>query len=83
VTPIILPFPIARRQAFIRKQVTTASLMNPDAGVRYLNHQVDVQAVAMRRRGIDEDLVQRELRCMRRAIQAQFAANVQTTYGDR
>ena len=61
--------------------MNTASLKNPDAGVRYLNHQVDVQAEAMRRRGIDEDLVQRELRCMRGAIQAQFAANIQTTCG--
>jgi len=30
----------------------------------------------MRRRGIDEDLVQRELRCMATAIRAAFAQNV-------
>jgi hypothetical protein len=81
VTAAVLPFPLARRCAFIQKQVTHASLMNPDAGVRYVQHQLDIQAEAMRRRGIDEDLVQRELRCMRRAIQAQFAASVQTPGG--
>jgi hypothetical protein len=69
----ILPFPIARRQAFIRKQADHASLMNPDAGIRYVIHALDVQADTMRRRGIDEDLVQRELRCMASAIRAAFA----------
>jgi hypothetical protein len=73
VTAVVVPFPIARRLAFITKQVTHASLMNADAGVRYVQHQLDVQADAMRRRGIDEDLVQRELRCMASAIRAAFA----------
>jgi hypothetical protein len=53
----ILPFPIARRRAFIRKQADHASLMNPDAGIRYVIHALDVQAEAMRRKGIDEALI--------------------------
>ena len=77
MTAVIVPFPIARRRVFIRKQAKLASLMNPEAGVRYVHHQIDVQAEAMRRRGIDEALIQRELNCMRRALQAQFAGNVQ------
>jgi len=50
--------------------------MNPDSGVRYLQHQIDVQAETMRRRGINEDLIQRELHYMRRALQAEFAGNI-------
>jgi hypothetical protein len=49
--------------------------MNPDAGVRYLQHQLDVQAESMRRKGIDEAIIQRELRCMGQAIRAAFAKN--------
>jgi hypothetical protein len=82
MTAAVLPFPIARRQAFIRKQADHASLMNPDAGIRYVHHALDVQAEAMRRKGIDEDLIQRELLCMRRAIQALFNANVQQPAGE-
>jgi hypothetical protein len=52
MTAAILPFPIARRRAFISKQAAHAALMHPEAGVRYLQHQLDVQAEAMRRKGV-------------------------------
>jgi hypothetical protein len=71
----ILPFPIARRKYFIAKQASHAALMNADAGVRYLQHQIEVQAEAMRRKGINEDLIQRELRCLGQAIRAAFNKN--------
>jgi hypothetical protein len=76
VTAAVLPFPIVRRHGFVAKQVAHASLMNPDSGVRYLQYQLKLQGDAMRRRGIDEDLVQRELRCMASTIRAAFAQNV-------
>ena len=76
MTAIVLPFPIVRRHGFIQKQASHAALMNPDSGVRYLQHQLDIQGETMRRRGIDEDLIQRELRCMRHALQDAFAGNV-------
>jgi Family of unknown function (DUF6074) len=75
MTAAVLPFPIARRGAFIAKQASHAAMMHPDAGIRYLRHQLDVQAEAMRRKGIEEDLIQRELRCMGYAIRAAFARN--------
>ena len=76
MTAIVFPFPILRRRGFVQKQAAHAALMRPDAGVRYLHHQLDVQAETMRRRGIGEDLIQRELRCMLRALQAEFAGGV-------
>ena len=76
MTATVFPFPIICRHGFIRKQASHAALMNPGAGVRYLRHQIDVQAEAMRRRSINEDLIQRELRCMRSALQAEFAGNI-------
>ena len=79
----VLPFPIMRRHGFVAKQVARASLMNPDSGVRYLQYQLQIQGDAMRRRGIGEDLVQRELRCMATAIRAAFAQNVADNFGDQ
>ena len=64
MTASVVPFPLARRRTFIAKQASHAAMMNPDAGVRYLQHQLDVQAESMRRKGIDEAIIQRELRCM-------------------
>ena len=75
MTAAILPFPIARRRAFISKQAAQAALMHPEAGVQYLRHQLNVQAEAMRRKGVDEALIQRELRCMGQAIRAAFIKN--------
>lgn len=75
MTASVLPFPIIRRRAYIAKQAAHAALMNPDAGVRYLQHQIDIQAEAMRRKGVDEALIQRELRCMGQAIRAAFIKN--------
>jgi hypothetical protein len=79
----IVPFPIARRRAFIAKQAHHAAELNADSGVRYLQHQIKIQGDAMRRKGIDEDLIQRELRCMAHAIRAAFIQDkVQQPGGD-
>jgi hypothetical protein len=64
----IVPFPIARRSAFIQKQADHATCLRPDAAGRYLEYQMQVQRDAMRRRGVPEDLVARELKCMERAV---------------
>ena len=69
---IVLPFPIARRQAFIRKQADHSTCLNPDAAERYLSYQVQVQREAMRRRGVAEDLIAHELRCMEAAIRREL-----------
>jgi hypothetical protein len=47
-------------ERFRLQQASHVSLMNADAGVRYLQHQLDIQADAMRRKGIAEDVIQRE-----------------------
>jgi hypothetical protein len=46
--------------------------MNPDSAVRYIQHQLLIQRDAMRRRGIDENLIARELRCMATAMHTEF-----------
>jgi hypothetical protein len=69
---VIIPFPLARRQAFIRKQADHATCLNPDSAERYLEYQLQVQRDAMRRRGVADDLIARELKCMERAVRQEL-----------
>ena len=76
MTATVVPFPIARRRAFIANQVGWATMvserLNPETGTLYLELQLKIQQDHMRSKGIAEDLVQGELRCMRAALGAQF-----------
>ena len=72
MTATILPFPILRRHGFIEKQAAHAASVNPDASARYIEYQIQVQRDAMRRRGIAEDLIARELKLMEAAIRQEL-----------
>jgi hypothetical protein len=72
MTALILPFPITRRHGFIKKQAARAASMNTDSAVRYVEHQLTVQRDAMRRRGIAENLIDRELYLMAMAMRSEF-----------
>ena len=72
MTAVITPFPIARRRAFIQTQADRATCLRPDAAGRYLEYQLQVQRDAMRRRGVTEDLIARELKCMELAIRQEL-----------
>jgi hypothetical protein len=72
MTATVLPFPILRRHGFIEKQAAHAACMNPDAAARYVEYQIQVQRDAMRRRGIAEDLIARELTLMEAAIRREL-----------
>jgi hypothetical protein len=43
MSAVVMPFPIARRRAFIQRQADHASLMNPDSGLRYVEYQLKLQ----------------------------------------
>ena len=66
----VIPYPITRRWAFVAKQADHAAWMRPTAAERYIQHQIKVQGDTMRRKGVAEDLIQRELRCLETAIRA-------------
>jgi hypothetical protein len=72
MTATVLPFPILRRHGFIEKQAAHAACMNPDASARYIEYQIQVQRAAMRRRGIAENLIARELKLMEAAIRREL-----------
>jgi Family of unknown function (DUF6074) len=68
MTAVIVPFPLASRRGMIERQARYASELSLDAAERHIQQQIKVQAESMRRRGIDEDLIVRELKCMEIAI---------------
>ena len=72
MTAIILPFPIVRRHGFIQRQVAHAASMNYDSCVRYVERQLTIQRDTMRRRGIAENLIDRELYRMAMAMQSEM-----------
>ncbi|KRR11287.1 hypothetical protein CQ12_05525 [Bradyrhizobium jicamae] len=70
MTATIVPFPLDRRRTFIERQANRAAELNPDAGERHILYQLEVQRAALRRKGVDDALIERELRCMESAIRA-------------
>jgi len=64
----IVPFPLCRRLAFIKKKAVFVMFNAVDVGDRYVACQLRRQANAMRRKGIAENLIARELRAMEFAI---------------
>jgi Family of unknown function (DUF6074) len=69
-TAAIVPFPLARRRSMIQRQASYAAELNPDAAERHIQQQLKIQCEAMGRKGINPDLVARELKCMETAIRA-------------
>jgi hypothetical protein len=70
MSALIFPFPLARRRSMIDRQARYAAELGPDAAERHIQQQLKIQGEAMRRKGVDEDLIARELKCMRAAISA-------------
>ena len=77
----VVPFPIARRRDFIVRQAQYALSLKPQKGEEHIARQVQCQAQAMRRRGVAEDLVGRELNSMAAAIRAVMWQVVMQTPG--
>lgn len=75
----VVPFPYIRRRVLIERQALRAAELNPDAGERHV--QVQVQIDAMRPRGIVEELILRKALCSQTAIRAALWRTVMNTPG--
>jgi hypothetical protein len=64
----VLPFPLAQRRYLVQRQARRYTELNPDAAERHIEYQVGIQAAAMRRKGVAEDLIERECRSFENAI---------------
>jgi len=54
----------------IERQARRYIELNPAAAERHIAYQVQVQAAAMRRKGVNEDIIRRECECFESAIRA-------------
>jgi hypothetical protein len=69
-TAAIVPFPLARRIDLIQRQAEYALCLSPDKAERHIERQLQCQADALRRRGVPEPTIARELIGMEGAIRA-------------
>jgi hypothetical protein len=68
MTAAIVPFPLSRRIVLIKRQAARALQLRPDQGIRHINRHLVIQADALRRRGVGEELIAREVASMSAAI---------------
>ena len=76
MTAEIVPFPLASRRSMIFRQARYAAVLNPDAAERHIQRQLKIQRQAMRRRGINEHLIAREINCLENSIRSTLLSNV-------
>jgi hypothetical protein len=65
---VILPFPLARRRAFVRRQAEWFVSQPRHAAEKNLRHQINVQADVLLRKGVAPEVVEREAADLERAI---------------
>jgi hypothetical protein len=56
----VIPFPLTRRRAFIRKHAARIAAATPATGEKLLVHQIRIQALTMATRGISCDIIEAE-----------------------
>jgi hypothetical protein len=66
----VIPFPLARRRAFVDRHARLISTMRPEAGERHLDRQLSIQAENLRRKGIPSETIEREVAALGAAIRA-------------
>jgi hypothetical protein len=72
MTATVFPFPLARRSRMIARQSRYAAELNPESAERFIRQQLKIQDDNMRRRGVPQDLILHELRCMESAIRKEL-----------
>ena len=70
MTAELIPFPLARRLDLIHRQAEYALCLKPEKAERHIARQLQCQADALRRRGISDNTIARELKAMDAAIRA-------------
>ncbi|MHC2424139.1 hypothetical protein ACVII1_007141 [Bradyrhizobium elkanii] len=56
----VIPFPVARRVDLVASIARRALELHPQAGEQHIRRSADLQATVLRRKGVSEDLIQRE-----------------------
>ena len=77
----VLPFPLVRRRDLIRRQARFYADQAPRAAEKNLGHQLQVQADALLRKGVEPEAVQAQVEALQGAIRAEVWRLVLTPGG--
>lgn len=69
-TAEIIPYPLARRRAFVDRHARIIAGMRPEAGERHLQRQLLIQFDTLERKGVACDVIEREVLSLGSAIRA-------------
>jgi hypothetical protein len=68
----LIPFPLGRRRAFVERLAEQVIARPAAAGEAHLLQQIRRQGEILRRKGISEKLIERELRALTAAVRAEL-----------
>lgn len=68
----VVPFPRARNRTYVAKHAKRMAQLPEPTAEMYLEHQIEIQARTMSRRGIAGTMICREKRALRTAIRAEL-----------
>jgi hypothetical protein len=71
--PGAIPFPLSRRRYLIVRLAIQVAARAPDAGEAHLWRQLDRQANTLRRKQVSEQAIQREIRALAAAVDAELS----------
>ena len=64
----VIPFPLKRRKVMIDRVARYASEMDPAAAERLFRCQLKIQAEVLQRRGVESEIIDRELEGLAHAL---------------
>ena len=70
MSAVVVPFPLARRTAMIQRQADYALCLKPEKAEQHIQRQLQCQTDNLRRRGVVDELISREIASMESAIRA-------------
>ncbi len=68
----MIPFPIGRRRSFVERLAAQIAARPADAGEAHLQQQLKRQGKVLRRKGVSEQSIERELRALTATIRAEL-----------
>jgi hypothetical protein len=78
---VVTPFPLFKRRPFVERHARLIARLGADTGERYLNRQMQIQVDVLERRGVERQLIEKEIQVLSSAIIAALWKAVLTPSG--
>jgi hypothetical protein len=67
---VVIPFPLFKRRPFVERHARLIAGMGANAGERHLTRQMQIQVDVLERRGVERQLIEKEIQALSSAIRA-------------